>query len=63
MKAKCFGGHIQAFQAMFVGKNDLEKKLRKRYVGDYLAQIYFIKLCNKKESEKNHFLDGLFKWK
>jgi len=27
---------------MFVGKSDLEKKLRKQYVGDYLAQVYFI---------------------
>lgn len=40
---------------MFVRKNDLEKKLRKRYVGDCLAQVYFIELRNKKESEKNHF--------
>ncbi len=40
---------------MFVGKSDLEKKLRKPYVGDCLAQVYFIELRNKKEIEKNHF--------
>jgi hypothetical protein len=48
---------------MFVKKSDLEKKLRECYVGDYLAQVYFIELHNKKESENNRFLDELFKWK
>jgi hypothetical protein len=40
---------------MFIYKSDLEKKLRKWYVGNYFAQVYFIELHNKKESEKNHF--------
>jgi hypothetical protein len=44
---------------MFVKKSDLENKLRKCYVGDCHAQVCFIELHNRKETENNHFLDAL----
>jgi hypothetical protein len=37
-----FWGKYSSLSSHVCRKSDLEKKLRKQYVGDYLAQVYFI---------------------
>jgi hypothetical protein len=54
-------GNSQAFQTMFVGKNDLEKKLKE--MRNCFVQMYFIKLHGKRKVKKIIFLYGLFRWK
>lgn len=56
-------GTTQIFNAMLVGKNNLEHKIKEGYVKDHFVQHYFVELDNKKTVEGITFLDGLLKWK
>jgi hypothetical protein len=55
--------NTQAFQTMFVGESDLERKLKDGYVGGHFAKSYFIELHNKRKVKIITHLDGLLKWK
>jgi hypothetical protein len=48
---------------MFVGESDLERKIRKVYVEDRLAQSYFNDLHQKKKVKGITLLNGLLNWK
>jgi hypothetical protein len=58
-----FWENTQIFRAMFVKESNLEKKIRKMYVENYLVQSYFNELHQKKKVKGITFLDGLLKWK
>jgi hypothetical protein len=48
---------------MFIGENDLKRKIRKVYVEDRLAQNYFNDLHHKKKVRGIIVLDGFLSWK
>jgi hypothetical protein len=55
--------NTQVFQTTFVGESDLEGKLKNGYVGNHLAQFYFIELRNKRKVKRITLLNGLLEWK
>jgi hypothetical protein len=48
---------------MFIGENNLDRKLREGYVNDRLAQHYFHELKQKHKVKNIYVQDCLFKWK
>jgi hypothetical protein len=55
--------NTRIFQTMFVGENNLERKIWNAYVEDCLVQSYFNDLSLKKKVKRITFLNGLLKWK
>jgi hypothetical protein len=52
---------MQILNAMLVGKNNFEHKIKEGYVKNHFVQHYFEELEDKKKVEG--FLNGLLKWK
>jgi hypothetical protein len=53
----------QALRTMFIGESNFNKKLRKGYVNDHLAQHFFDKIRHKCKMNDISLKDGLLKSK
>jgi hypothetical protein len=53
--------NIQILRIMFVGKNNLERKIQEAYAEDHLMQGYFKNLHEKKKVKRITLLDELLR--
>ncbi len=55
--------NIQALKAIFRGESNLERKIKKAYMQDLLAQHHFKELCEQRKVKNITFKKRLYNWK